>query len=104
MSAVQARPADLAVIRSVLACQPKVRRAWVYGSRARGDAGRGADIDLAIEAPIATPVEFSRLRAQLDDSALILRFDLVRLDDLPDDSPLRRNVESDAKLIYQAGE
>lgn len=100
MTVVRARPADLDIIRGVLAQQPKVRRAWVYGSRARGDAHQGADIDLAVEAPEATAGEMARLRAQLEESALILRLDLVRLDDLPADSDLRQNIHRDARLIY----
>ena len=102
MIAVKARPADLDIVRAVLARQPKVKRAWVYGSRARGDAAAGADLDLAVEAPSLEAAELARLRAQLEESALILHLDLLRLDDLPPDSTLRRNIAAEGRLVYES--
>lgn len=99
---IKARRIDLEIVRDILARHREVKRAWVYGSRARGDAAQGADIDLAIEAPALTPAELAQLRFEIEDSPLILRSDLLRLDDLPGDSRLRRNIAQDARLIYEA--
>lgn len=39
---------DLAEIRSVLRQQPNVEKAWIFGSRAKGNFKNGSDVDLAL--------------------------------------------------------
>lgn len=41
-------PAALTEIGSVIARYPRVGSAWVFGSVARGDAGAGSDLDVAV--------------------------------------------------------
>lgn len=101
MTAIALRPADLRILQTVFMRHPGVLRAWLYGSRARGNAGRASDIDLAVEAPTASAADFARLHEEVEESALIHELDVVRLDQLPAESTLRQNIIRDAQLIYQ---
>lgn len=101
MTAAALRPADLQTLQAVFTRHAGVQRVWLYGSRARGDAGRASDIDLAVEAPAASAADFARLHEDVDESAIIHELDVVRLDQLPPDSSLRQKIIRDAQLIYQ---
>lgn len=60
-------------------------RVILFGSRARGDARRWSDIDLAIAPKVALPEDsFAALREALAESNMLLNVDLV---DLRDASP-----------------
>lgn len=59
-----------------------VQRVILYGSRARGDATTGSDIDLAIDAPTMHDQDFSRLWNQLDDLPIIYSIDVVHIQSL----------------------
>ena len=55
-------------------------RVWLFGSRARGEGGRGGDIDVAIlsERPLP-PALLAELREALDNSQILYPVDLVDL-------------------------
>lgn len=59
---------------------PQFARLWLFGSRARGDARRWSDIDIAVE-PLQPlrPGLLSELREALAESSLLLDVDLVDL-------------------------
>jgi uncharacterized protein len=40
--------AELAAVGRLLACDPRVSTAWVFGSVARGDANASSDLDVAV--------------------------------------------------------
>ncbi|HET7560027.1 MAG TPA: nucleotidyltransferase domain-containing protein [Limnochordia bacterium] len=70
-------------------------RLYLFGSRARGDAGRASDIDIGVM-PLESvpPAVWSRVREALEDSNILYHVDVV---DLANVSPeFRRNVESEA--------
>ena len=102
MTSPALREADLEALREVLARYPQIRKAWLFGSRARGTATRTSDIDLAVEAPDASGADFARLRHDIDESRVVHKIDLVRLDELEAESPLRMQISRDARLIYAA--
>lgn len=59
---------------------PQAARLWLFGSRARGDARRWSDIDIAVEPLQAlAPGTLSELRDALVESNLLLDVDLVDL-------------------------
>jgi predicted nucleotidyltransferase len=61
----------------VLSAYPAIKRATLYGSRAKGNYRRGSDIDLCLDAPtldIRTQLE---LENRLDDLLLPWKIDLV---------------------------
>lgn len=57
-------------------------RVWLFGSRARGDARPGADIDIALEAADGRPLPkalVGELRERLEESLIPWSVDLVDL-------------------------
>ena len=60
----------------------KVNKIILYGSRARGDFRQGSDIDLAIDAPLMTSIEFAKLWNDIDDLPVLYTFDVVHLQGL----------------------
>lgn len=63
---------------------PEAARLWLFGSRARGDARRWSDIDIAVE-PLRRlpPGLIAELRETLAESSLLLDVDLVDLSAAP---------------------
>lgn len=73
-------PRDREAIARILA--PVVQQygadVWLFGSRARGDARRASDIDLALRAPVPIPPDVMALaREALEESRIPFRVDLV---------------------------
>jgi predicted nucleotidyltransferase len=48
----QPDPQLVARLRGALACHPEVRLALLFGSQARGAAGTGSDVDVAVEGAV----------------------------------------------------
>lgn len=80
---------------------PWIREVRLFGSRARGQVRRASDIDLAIDAPIATDIDWARLAAILDELPIIYRIDLVRLSQ-PVSKALREQIVRDGIVLYSA--
>lgn len=77
--------------------RPGVRRVFLFGSRARGDARPASDFDLAVDAPGADAREWSDIRAPVDDAPTLATIDLVRFDEA---SPgLRAAIEQEGVLL-----
>ncbi|RME89902.1 MAG: nucleotidyltransferase domain-containing protein [Anaerolineae bacterium] len=72
-------------------------RVYLFGSRARGEARRTSDIDVAVLPlePIPAYV-LAEIRAALEESDVIYRVDLVNLAEA--DEKLRRRVEEEGIL------
>jgi predicted nucleotidyltransferase len=82
----------------LLAAQPEVVRVVLFGSRARGDAGPRSDIDLAIDAPGATPRQWLDLEARIEDADTLIRIDVVRWHEA---SPaLRVRISREGQVLY----
>jgi predicted nucleotidyltransferase len=79
VGAVQSHPA-IEWLVSRLGELPSVERVVLFGSRARGDAGPRSDIDLAIDAPGASPELWQRMLDLADEAPTLLRIDIVRID------------------------
>lgn len=66
------------IIRSAL--PPDHARLWLFGSRARGDARRWSDIDIAVEPLAELPAgTLAELRELLAESSILLDVDLIDL-------------------------
>lgn len=76
-----------------------VEKAWIYGSRARGDFRAGSDIDLAVDAPTLSFQDFLRLKGRIDDLPIIFKIDLVHLDAL-EDGALKKSIRDEAIMLY----
>lgn len=91
-----------AVDRDVLAAYELIRtrlppqsaRLWLFGSRARGEARRWSDIDIAVEPLRPLPAGLlAELREMLFESSLLLDVDLLDLSDA--DAALQAAVKSE---------
>jgi len=86
-------------LRAVFRRFPKVRAVWLYGSRARGEAHPGSDIDLAISAPEMSDAEFARLWDAIDASPVAFKMDVLHWERL-DNPALRAQILQDRVLLY----
>lgn len=89
----------LSMIIDVLRGNAGIRRAILFGSRAKGVAKPNSDIDLAIEG-LDDDLDVARLASSLDDLPLPYRFDLQRMESLKY-QPLKEHIERAGKVIYQ---
>jgi predicted nucleotidyltransferase len=83
-----------------LSALPFVEAVYLYGSRARGDAGVRSDIDLAILCPKATDREWHAVLDIIESADTLLEIDCVRLDTLAE-GRLKDNIEEDKKVLYE---
>ncbi len=88
------RPKDLAIVRAILAALPQGAKAWVFGSRPRGEARRASDLDLAIDAgrPLKR-AESVELASALEESDLPYRVDVADMHALG--AAFRQRVEGE---------
>ena len=82
-----------------LARHPEVVRVWLFGSRARGDQRERSYIDLAIEAPAASPRTWLELCRLAEEADTLLRIDLVRLEEATPE--LARRVREEGRVLYE---
>lgn len=77
--AVDIRPQDLVIVRRILLAHlPPSAKVWVFGSRARGTARRGSDLDLAIDAGRTLTInEIGMLQEEFEESDLPYKVDIV---------------------------
>ncbi|MDO8439873.1 MAG: DEAD/DEAH box helicase family protein, partial [Polaromonas sp.] len=89
-----------AKLRGLFESTPGLAKAWIYGSRARGDQRRESDIDLAVEWQDKDEYSSVRLRSALEALEVIYRTDLVDLSEKlnPD---FRARIERDRKLFWE---
>lgn len=89
----------ISAIRQACDACPGPVRVWLFGSRARGDAGREADIDLAVEAQGLTRKDWLRLWSHLTyDLPVLAAVDVVRLESAPD--RLRQSIRAEGVLLH----
>lgn len=70
---------ELDLIRGVLAKHPRVKRALLYGSRAKGTQSPSSDVDLALVG-IEAPLEVEAIAGELEELPLPYRFDVRGLE------------------------
>lgn len=66
----------LQLLRDLFSTVPALRRAVVYGSRAKGNFRPGSDIDIALDAPDLKFHDYQRLCTAVDDLNLPWNVDL----------------------------
>ncbi len=74
----------VAEIRAILASFPQVERAILFGSRAKGCARIGSDVDLTLAGAHIHRSDLTRIENAFDDSMLPYRFSLSALTMLRD--------------------
>lgn len=71
---------------------PYVDRILLFGSRARGDYMETSDIDIAITCPHASPQEWLKIIDIVEEADTLLKIDCIRWDELPCESPTKKNI------------
>jgi len=94
------REKDIKTLQDIFSKLPFVRDVTVFGSRALGYARRGSDLDLAIDAPEATPEQWQTLREELEKAPLVFDMDLVRLEKNMS-NPLFSKINSEGITLYR---
>ncbi len=89
----------LVSLRSLFATQPLIRRAIVYGSRAKGNYRPGSDIDITLDAPDLGFDAYLRLCSKADDLMLPWRIDLSLLPQI-DNPDLLDHIERVGKPLW----
>jgi len=75
----------------------EIRQIWVYGSRAMGNYRHGSDVDWALDAPEMTFQRFLAFKGALEDTNILLKFDVLLLHQLEDEmlwEHLRRHARA----------
>lgn len=80
---------------------PFVEKIILFGSRARGDHAKRADIDLAIGCSGATDKEWMEVQNIIDEADTLLKIDCVRLGKLPPNSELKNNIIREGIVLYE---
>lgn len=80
---------------------PQIERIYLFGSRARGDAGPRSDIDLAIACPQAGPIIWADIREAIDVADTLLKIDTVRLEEAAPE--LVKRIMAEGRLLYERG-
>jgi proline iminopeptidase len=79
---------------------PQIERVLIFGSRAKGSARPGSDIDLAVCAPQMTDLEFAQLWNAIDDLPLVFKVDLLHWDRLAN-APLKDKIRREGHPFYE---
>ena len=91
-----------APIVAAITAHKRVRRIWLYGSRAAGVARAASDVDLAIEADnwsdSDTNLAHDRLESEVPTA---LKFDLVNVNAVTKPR-FRESIQRHGKVIYEA--
>ncbi len=86
------------MILAVLQRHREIRRAILYGSRAKGTAVASSDIDLALEG-IDDPFQAEAVARELEELPLPYRFDVAALTAIKH-QPLRDHIERVGVAVY----
>jgi predicted nucleotidyltransferase len=94
---------QLAQIQRVLAQTPRLERAVLFGSRAKGTNRAGSDIDLALMGDAFQLADRLRLDNELDDLNLPVFFDLVVYRHISEPA-LREHIDRVGVTLYSREE
>ncbi|ENK1244263.1 nucleotidyltransferase domain-containing protein [Clostridium botulinum] len=86
-------------IRNSILKNPKINKAVIFGSRARGDYKKTSDIDICIYGKDIQNMDINLLEDSLNEINTPLDFDIVYFDKISKEA-LKINIEKDGILIY----
>ena len=87
-------------LQEVFSREATIRRAIVYGSRAKGNYRPGSDIDITLDAPALGFDQLLRLETTLDDLMLPYRIDLSLLHHI-DNPDLLDHMARVGQVLYK---
>lgn len=94
-------PATLEAIRRILAEEPAVKKAVIYGSRAKGTYRPGSDIDLTLYGDGLDLDTLGRIATRLHESPIPYQVDLS-IFELIDHAGLREHIQRVGQPFYEA--
>jgi predicted nucleotidyltransferase len=94
-------PGTIKAIRKILVTEGAVRKAVIFGSRAKGNYRPGSDIDLALFGDGLDLNALGRITALLDESPIPYQVDVCLYDGI-DNPALREHIERVGKVFYEA--
>ena len=94
-------PATLEAIRRILAEVPAVKKAVIYGSRAKGTYRPGSDIDLTLFGDGLDVDILGRIATRLHESPIPYQVDLS-IFELIDHAGLREHIQRVGQPFYEA--
>lgn len=86
-------------IKNIISKNPKINKAVIFGSRARGDYKKTSDIDICIYGKDIQNIDINLLEDSLKEIDTPLDFDIVYFDKISKEA-LKINIEKDGILIY----
>jgi predicted nucleotidyltransferase len=78
-----------------------VEEIWLFGSRARGDHQKRADIDIAIACSHASEKDWLSVLEIIEEADTLLSIDCLRLDTLDDASDIKKAIFTQGRLLYE---
>ena len=87
-------------LRGILGNIPSIEEVMLYGSRARGDYGRGSDIDICLKGAQITSSDVVSLKTALYESRIPYFFDVCVWNNIKNED-FRNNITRDGKVIYK---
>ena len=81
---------ELDLLRTALASNAGLTRAWIFGSRAKGTAKTASDIDIAVEG-LQTHLQVEAVRDSLNDLPLPYAVDVQAMENITN-SALREHI------------
>ncbi|WP_240531903.1 nucleotidyltransferase family protein [Salinivibrio sp. YCSC6] len=92
------KPHQYQLIHDFVFSYPKVRYAWVFGSRATGSFRDNSDIDILIEGDTLTLNDVAIIQDQLEQSTLPYTVDIV-IKNQVQSSELIKRIKEEAKQV-----
>ena len=93
-------PFALAALRTLCDRQTGLRQVWIFGSRARGDWRSRSDVDLAVDAPDWTPLEFSRFEDAIKQLPMVYLVEAVLWQSITTEQ-FRAQIERDRQVFWE---
>ncbi len=91
----------IAAITKYLCRYPTVRKAMLFGSRARGDNTERSDYDIAVYGDLPSADKLRIRRAFREELPTLHKIDLVFMQDLSDPSFIK-SIQTEGVIIYDA--
>lgn len=76
-----------------------INKIYLFGSRARGDHQERSDIDLAIDCPDASEMEWILMKDAINQARTLYKIDVVRFDTAS--AKLRDKVLEEGVILYE---
>ncbi|GAB5045775.1 nucleotidyltransferase domain-containing protein [Thermodesulfovibrio sp. TK110] len=89
-------------LRDIFSRQRKIKKAIIYGSRAKGNFTAGSDIDVTVIAPEMTFSEYLILLSEIEELDIPQKIDLTKYELLEDN--IKEHIKRVGKEIYERDE